>query len=589
MDNHRAGHRAARAHASPQPLHDGALTDAPWKNPPASPQQLRKAPRQRLRAHMALASKVKTLAPSALTLEKRAAAALAAVQQQAWRADNTRTAVVLGGGLSGLALAWFLKNTARPSLLKVVVVEKSARPGGWVNSHKLQGHVLESGPRGVRPQAAGQETIALAEKLGLEDHLIAADPAAKYRYIYLDGKLERLPTGLIDLYTSKTTKWLKPVLQFEREKIAGSGRDESIAEFVKRRFNGRVLDEFVDPLISGIYAGDPAELSVQSCLKRLVTLEQQHGSVVQGLMNENLPWPLGQGRVGGEGESLLLDRGPPSSKITQKFGKDALVSFSGGMSTLTDALAEELETVGGARDGDGGVLYDTEATSLDFSLGDKVGVTLSDGSTIDADHVFCALPGAPAASLLKPHSGMLSDEISGIPYAPVALVTMAWPKDVLPDHLVGFGHLVPFKEEQEVLGMTWDSCTFPQQVPNGKGKGSAGRGNPTRLTVFIGGVRRADGLRAMAAGGVEDIGAVARRTVAAHLGISDVPSVCEVHYMPEAIPQYNVGHNERITRVERLTAQLDPRLTMSGSLLYGVACNDIVAQARQTAIKATFR
>ena len=543
---------------------------------------------------MALAPK---LAPAAATLEKRAAAALAAAQQQAWREDNTRTAVVLGGGLSGLALAWFLKNTARPSLLKVVVVEKSARPGGWVNSHRLQGHVLESGPRGVRPQAAGQETIALAEKLGLEDQLIAADPAAKYRYIYLDGKLERLPTGLIDLYTSKTTKWLKPVLQFEREKIAGSGKDESIAEFVTRRFNGRVLDELVDPLISGIYAGDPAELSVQSCLKRLVTLEQKHGSVVTGLMNENLPWPMGQGRlIGGGGESLLLDRGPPTSKITQKFGKDALVSFTGGMSTLTDKLAEELETDGGARDGTGGVLYDTEATSLDFSSTDKVGVTLSDGSTIDADHVFCALPGGPAASLLKPHgrhgtAGMLSDEIAAIGYAPVALVTMAWPKDVLPDHLVGFGHLVPFKEEQEVLGMTWDSCTFPQQVTNGNGAGSAGRGNPTRLTVFIGGVRRADGLRAMAAGGgeYEDIGAVARRTVAAHLGISDAPSVCEVHYMDQAIPQYNVGHNERINRVERLTAQVDPRLTMSGSLLYGVACNDIVAQARQTALKATFR
>eukprot|EP01043_Picozoa_sp_COSAG02_P006294 COSAG02_NODE_178_length_31091_cov_59.242482_10_plen_357_part_00 len=304
------------------------------------------------------------LRPAAITLEKQASAALAAAQQTAWRAENTRTAVVLGGGLSGLSLAWFLKNTARPSLLKVVVVEKSPRPGGWVNSHKLDGHVLESGPRGVRPQAAGQETISLAERLGIHDQLIAADPAAKYRYVYLDGKLQRLPTGLIDLYTSKTTKWLKPVLKFEQAKIAGSGRDESIAEFVTRRFNGRVLDELVDPLISGIYAGDPAQLSVRSCLKRLVDLEQRHGSVVKGLINENAPWPLGEGRlVGGGGESLLLDRGPPSSKLTQKFSKDALVSFKGGMSTLTDALAEQLEYEGGAR-GDGGVMFGTEATNL---------------------------------------------------------------------------------------------------------------------------------------------------------------------------------------------------------------------------------
>ena len=126
-----------------------------------------------------------------------------------------------------------------------------------------------------------------------------------------------------------------------------------------------MLDELVDPLISGIYAGNPAELSVHSCLKRLVDLEQRHGSVVKGLIKENAPWPLGQGRLfGAGGESLLLDRGPPSSKLTKKFSKDALVSFTGGMSTLTDALAKQLECEGGARGGDGGVMYGAEATSL---------------------------------------------------------------------------------------------------------------------------------------------------------------------------------------------------------------------------------
>lgn len=204
---------------------------------------------------------------------------------------------------------------------------------------------------------------------------------------------------------------------------------------------------------------------------------------------------------------------------------------------------------------------------------------------MSADHVFCTLPGAPSASLLASHSPTLADEIRGINYAPVALVTMAWATDVVPPHLVGFGHLVPFKEEQEILGMTWDSCTFPQQA----GASSASGARPTRLTVFIGGTRRAGGLRDMARGGVDDIAAVARRAARNHLGIDDTAAVCEVHYMDQAIPQYNVGHMDRIARVEQLTAQVDPRLTMSGSLLYGVACNDIVAHARQTALRATFR
>jgi oxygen-dependent protoporphyrinogen oxidase len=199
--------------------------------------------------------------------------------------------------------------------------------------------------------------------------------------------------------------------------------------------------------------------------------------------------------------------------------------------------------------------------------------------------VFCALPGAPSASLLAAHSPTLAEEIRAINYAPVALVTMAWTANVLPPHLVGFGHLVPFKEEQEILGMTWDSCTFPQQA----GNFSASDARPTRLTVFIGGTRRADGLRDMARGGTDDIAAVARRAARNHLGIDEPAAVCEVHYMDQAIPQYNVGHTDRIARVEQLSAQMDPRLTISGSLLYGVACNDVVAQARQTARRATFR
>ena len=514
---------------------------------------------------------------AALALESRVATALNAAHHSAFLQQRRRTAVVLGGGLSGLSLAWFLQRAH--SVLRVIVVEKSERPGGWVHSHHRDGHVLEAGPRGVRPQAAGQETVRLAEQLGLADQLIAADPAAKLRYLYLGGKLQRLPSGLLELRSNPLTKWVPDVLKFERQVVAGTGEDESIADFITRRFNRRVLDELVDPLISGIYAGDPAQLSVQSCFGRLPKLEQEHGSVVQGLLNENLPWPLGQGRgARGPSDSLLLDRGPPSSAVTQRFGKDALVSFKGGMSTLTNALAEQLDG-----QGEGEVRYGAEARSLDFSSGEGVEVGLADGTTLQADHVFCALPGDPTAALLQPHSAALAAEVGAIPYAPVALVTMAWERNVLPQHLVGFGHLVPYVEQQEVLGMTWDSCTFPQQAG-----GASGEPQPTRLTVFVGGTRRAETLRSMA-GDEAAVADVARRAVASHLGVVEAPAVCDVHYMERAIPQYHVGHKKRVERVERLAAQLDPRLTLAGSLLYGVACNDIVAHARQTALTATLR
>lgn len=486
-------------------------------------------------------------------------------------------ATVLGGGVSGLSTGWFLRRMRGGDLTDITVLESAQRAGGWVNSTYSDGHILESGPRGFRPQGRGLETLSLAEQLGLEDELIAADPSAKMRYLYLDGKLQQLPTGLADAYRNPTTKWLPPVLKLEMKKVRWSGGDESIADFITRRFNKRVLDELVDPLVSGIYAGDPAKLSVRSCFKMLHELEQTHGSVVKGIIAENVPWPMGQGS---SAAAPLLDRGPPASALGDAYAGAALVSFRGGMSTLTDAMASQLGAPADFPTPTGAVLYGAEAAALDFSSPEAVDVRLADGRVMPAQHIFSTLPAPAAANLLEKHSAELAAELRSIEYAPVALVTLAWDEDVLPVGLRGFGHLVPAVSKQEVIGITWDSCTFPQQ-------GLAAI--PTRLTVFIGGSRKAAELRASAAEGEAALATIAKRALQSHLGVTAEPNFCHVHYMPSAIPQYVVGHIERVERIERLAAAVDPRLTLGGSSLYGVAINDIVAHARQTALLATMR
>jgi oxygen-dependent protoporphyrinogen oxidase len=350
-----------------------------------------------------------------LMLQRRAASTVPAARRVA----------VLGGGISGLSTAWFLHRLRR-GILRPTVVEKSQRAGGWINTTHASGHCLETGPRGFRPQGPGQETLDLAVQLGLEDELIAADPAAKRRYLFLDGKLQQLPGGLIDAYKNPTTNWLPPVLRLEMQKAQSQASDESIAEFITRRFNKRVLDELIDPVVSGVFAGDPYQLSVRSCFGgRLYDLEQEHGSVVKGLLSEGLPWPLGQG---GGGSIELLDRGPPQNEMGQRYQGAALMSFRDGMCTLTDALAAQLDAPTAEAD----VLYGVEATGIDFSSPDVVRVKLSDGSSLTTEHVFSALPAGPAAVLLTKHSPALADELRSISFAPVALVTMAWDEAVMP-------------------------------------------------------------------------------------------------------------------------------------------------------------
>ena len=168
---------------------------------------------------------------------------------------------------------------------------QARRSGGWIQTSNEGGHILEGGPRGFRPQAAGMETLCLAQQLGLENELVAADNKAKFRYLYTGGKLQRLPSSLREAYSNPLTKWLPGVLLQEMRTPRGGGEDESIDSFVTRRFGRRVMDELVDPLINGVFAGDPKQLSVRSCFYNLYKLEQEHGSVVRGLL-PRVPPPL---------------------------------------------------------------------------------------------------------------------------------------------------------------------------------------------------------------------------------------------------------------------------------------------------------
>jgi len=298
--------------------------------------------------------------------------------------------VILGAGISGLAVAWFLKKKYN-NRLALTIYEKSARVGGWIRTNQHQGFLFEEGPRGFRPTGKGKATIELIQELGLENELVSASTGARKRYISLGGKLHPFSLGFLlrqgaigaalhDLFTPATV-----------------AEDETIENFICRRFNRQLADTLFDPLTKGIFGGDCRTLSMRSCLPRLWKLEQQKGSVLRGAFRA-------------------------------LFTSHARVhSFKEGMEILPKVLAKKLDIP---------ILFSKKVHSLE---------------EIEADYVISAIP----TSSLSP----LTHQVDPLEYATLSTINFGWNKKVLDRR--GYGFLVPSIEQGEILGMSWDSEIFP--------------------------------------------------------------------------------------------------------------------------------
>jgi protoporphyrinogen/coproporphyrinogen III oxidase len=299
--------------------------------------------------------------------------------------------VILGGGISGLALGWFLRKKWGEKI-DLKILEKSSRAGGWIRTLKEGGWQFETGPRGFRPAAKGEMTLRLVKDLGLQSALICANPKSKRRYICVEGKLRPfgplflLRQGILgailhDLFTPKTDK-----------------EDETVADFITRRFNQRLAELVMDPLTRGIFGSDMHQLSMRSSFPSIWNFEQCYGSVIYGMWAKR-----------------TKKRHPP------------LYTFQGGMETLTTRLAQELKE---------NLCFEQTVTTL---------------QEIEADWVISTLPAYALAPLMG-----YEDPYT---YSSLSLVHLGWQRNVLSQQ--GYGFLVPSQEKGEILGMSWDSKIFP--------------------------------------------------------------------------------------------------------------------------------
>lgn len=429
------------------------------------------------------------------------------------------TVVVIGAGISGLAVAHALEQQRPP--LRVVLLDSARRVGGKIASSRCDGFLVEQGPNGFLDN--NPATLELARRVGLGHRLIAAsDAAGKNRFLLLEGRLRLLPSGLVPFLTSDLLSWTAKLdLLMERFRRRRTEGEESIDSFARRRVGSEVAATFADAFVTGILAGDPKKLSMQASFPRLARFERDHGSVTAGM--------------------AAARRGT---------GRAKMWSFPDGLQELVDAVAGSLR--GPIRLG---------VTIRELQRLERTWRVVLDGETLDADAVVLACPADAQAQLLA-FDPELAALVGGIAYNRVAVVALGYRRDDVPHPLDGFGYLTPQRDRLDVLGAQWCSSIFPSvRAPAGS----------VLIRALCGGWQRGD----IVDRDDDSLVSAVRMQLRQTLRVTADPSFRAVIRWPQAIPQYFVGHLDRLSRIERRRVE-HPGLFLAGNAYRGVAMNDCV-------------
>lgn len=441
--------------------------------------------------------------------------------------------VVVGGGIAGLAAACRLESVL--SGTEVMLVERDEKLGGKLRTEHVDGFVIEAAADSFLSRK--ERGVGLVEELGLREELIGRRPEHHQSFVRRGDHLHPLPEGLTGMIPTsldalERSQLLSPAgrarFAAESEIPPATGHsDESVASFVSRRFGREAYDALVEPLMTGIYGGDGEQLSLHATFPQLRVLELEHGSLVRGL-SAPLPSDL-----------------PP------------FVSLRSGMGALVAALVESFERtqvlVGRAvaRVSRGATGYE---------------VALADGEVVEAEGIVVATPAFVSAELLTDLDADLAAVHAAIPYASSVVVSLAFSRaDLLP--LDGYGYVVPRVEGTDVLACTWSSQKWEGRAPEGA----------VLVRVYAGRYGGQD----MTASPDDDLVALARDELA-HLGISAEPLLARIHRWPLGMPQYILGHPERLARIDAALSE-HPGLAVAGAAYRGVGIPDCIRSGEAAA------
>jgi oxygen-dependent protoporphyrinogen oxidase len=472
---------------------------------------------------------------------------------------RSRRVAIIGGGISGLAAAFRLRDLAAACEmpLEITIFERTMRLGGALDTIRRDSFVIETGADSFlseKPAAA-----KLAERLEIASELIGTQEQFRKTFVVRDGHLVEIPEG----FSLLAPTWFRPLMKSPLFSAKGKLRimiepmiprrrvpdDESLGAFVRRRLGREVLARVAQPLAGGIYTADPELLSIGATMPRFVEMERRYGSVIRGL------------RAAARNRNTEV-RGTSGARWSLFLG------FKDGIRTIVDKLADCLE---------GSIHFEAELTAIkrepeagrpDGSEVASWRLGFRDGTNFDADAIICAVPSFAIAPMLQPIAGELATLLAAIKYASAATVNMAFRTVDFPQPPVAFGFVVPVAERRRIIAGSFSSLKFAGRAPAAM----------ILARVFMGGALQTE---MMNLDDTEMI-AAAREEFASLLGVTAEPALTCVRRWPDSMPQYAVGHLDRVSKIERAVEGI-PGLTLAGAYLRGVGIPDCIASGERAA------
>lgn len=439
--------------------------------------------------------------------------------------------LVIGGGISGLSAAYDLTRAGADC----TILEKQSRVGGVIETRVTEGCTLECGPDSFL--SAKPAALALIKEVGLEGDVIGSNDHQRTTYIWKRGKLVALPEGVMMIVPSRVMPMVKTSLLGWGTKIRmgleyfrkpGESRDRSVAEFVVDHFGQETLDYLAEPLLSGVYGGDPAQLSVASVLPRFLEMEKKYGSLVQGVL-------AGKGKSGGGGGSLFR-------------------TLRGGLGTLVDRLSAGVKVC-----------------QADVETIERVGQGFqvrAGGAWMGAEQVIVACPAWAAARLVAGLDARLAEVLGEIDYSSSVTLSLIYRAADFDGKRAGFGFLVPQKERERLAACTFVGTKFSYRVPDDR----------IVLRCFFGGINDAAVLQES-----DDVlVGIAREELRRMLGLTAAPLAHNIARWPRSMAQYTLGHQQRVAEIRERAAGI-PGLYLAGNAYEGIGIPDCINTGRAAA------
>jgi oxygen-dependent protoporphyrinogen oxidase len=464
---------------------------------------------------------------------------------------------VIGAGISGLAAAYHL---TRPGFCgdlnpQVLVLERVSRAGGSISTYQLEDYTLELGPdmfQTEKPQA-----VKLCEELGLSDDIIPVNEACRRTFIAHEGALHALPEGFFLLAPTQMAPFFGSSLLSAGGKLRMAmdlliprktdGAEESLAQFVRRRFGQEALERIAQPVLGGIYTADPEQMSLEAIMPRFIEMEQKYSSVIRGLMSAKKPDSQRRGSNGDERARYGLT-----------------VSLKQGLGMLVDKLVSVLPP--------DCIHFHCPVESIaKGTCGKPYDVIVTNGTVVPSDVVVIASPSFTAADMLESLEPDAANLLRRIQYSSCAVMNLIYNRADIPHPLDGTGFVVPAVEKRTIFACSFASVKFPNRCPSEKAV----------LRVFAGGALQQDVFDLSD----EHIECLMWEDLHTYLGLQAVPLLSLVTRYQRSMPQYHIGHVKLVSQVRSLLAAM-PGLILAGNAYSGVGIPDCIASGETAARQA---